>query len=32
VIHTSLVEAKGRKAVVSGRVEDLDGRLLVEAR
>lgn len=32
VIHTSLVEAKGRKAVVSGRVEDLDGGLLVEAK
>jgi len=31
VIKTKLVEHKGRKAVVSGRIEDLDGTLLVEA-
>ncbi|KAF9445887.1 Thioesterase/thiol ester dehydrase-isomerase [Macrolepiota fuliginosa MF-IS2] len=31
VIRTSLAEAKGRKAVVKGRVEDLEGVLLVEA-
>lgn len=31
VIKTSLQEVKGRKATVTGRVEDLDGTLLVEA-
>ncbi|KAJ7736031.1 Thioesterase/thiol ester dehydrase-isomerase [Mycena maculata] len=31
VIRTELVEAKGRKVVVSGRVEDLQGVVLVEA-
>lgn len=31
VIKTTLVEVTGRKAVVSGRVEALDGTLLVEA-
>lgn len=31
VIKTYLDEAKGRKTVVSGRVEDLDGTVLVEA-
>ncbi|KDQ08122.1 hypothetical protein BOTBODRAFT_119118 [Botryobasidium botryosum FD-172 SS1] len=32
VIRASLVEAKGRKATVQGRVEDLEGKLLVEAK
>jgi len=32
VMKTFLKEAKGRKATVSGRVEDLDGTVLVEAR
>ncbi|KAF9457363.1 mitochondrial protein [Collybia nuda] len=31
VIKTFLDEAKGRKTVVSGRIEDLDGTVLVEA-
>ena len=31
VIKTSLQEVKGRKATVTGRVEDLKGTLLVEA-
>ncbi|KAF8873076.1 mitochondrial protein [Infundibulicybe gibba] len=31
VIKTTLIETKGRKSVVSGRVEDLQGTLLVEA-
>jgi acyl-coenzyme A thioesterase PaaI-like protein len=31
VIRTTLVEKKGRKAVVSGRVEDMEGTVLVEA-
>ncbi|KAJ7434310.1 HotDog domain-containing protein [Mycena galericulata] len=31
VLKTKLLEAKGRKVVVAGRVEDLDGTLLVEA-
>ncbi|KAJ7869011.1 HotDog domain-containing protein [Mycena leptocephala] len=31
VLKTQLVEVKGRKATVSGRVEDLQGNLLVEA-
>lgn len=31
VIRTFLTEAKGRKAIVSGRVEHLDGTVLVEA-
>ncbi|KAJ6518554.1 mitochondrial protein [Mycena vulgaris] len=32
ILKTQLVEAKGRKAIVSGRVEDLEGTLLVEAK
>lgn len=32
VIRTSLVEAKGRKTMVKGQVEDLEGTLLVEAK
>ncbi|KAJ7106875.1 HotDog domain-containing protein [Mycena crocata] len=32
VLKTQLVEVKGRKAVISGRVEDLDGTLLVDAQ
>jgi hypothetical protein len=31
VMKTELVELKGRKALVAGRVEALDGTLLVEA-
>jgi hypothetical protein len=31
IIKTQLVEVKGRKATVSGRVEDLKGTHLVEA-
>ncbi|KZT38573.1 Thioesterase/thiol ester dehydrase-isomerase [Sistotremastrum suecicum HHB10207 ss-3] len=31
VIHTKLESAKGRKAVVSGEITDLDGKLLVDA-
>jgi acyl-CoA thioesterase FadM len=31
VIKTTLIEAKGRKSVVSGTIEALDGSLLVEA-
>lgn len=31
VIRTSLIEAKGRKTIVKGRVEELNGALLVEA-
>lgn len=31
VLKTKLIETKGRKAYVFGRVEDLDGKLLVEA-
>lgn len=30
-IKTSLVEQNGRKALVKGHIEDMDGRLLVEA-
>ncbi|KAJ6608899.1 HotDog domain-containing protein [Mycena sp. CBHHK59/15] len=32
LINTALVERKGRKAMVSGRIEDLEGTLLVEAQ
>jgi hypothetical protein len=32
VIRTSVVEKKGRKVVVQGRIEDLEGTTLVEAR
>ncbi|KAJ6610798.1 HotDog domain-containing protein [Mycena sp. CBHHK59/15] len=32
VLKTELVEVQGRKALVSGRVEDLDGVVLVEAK
>ncbi|GJJ13031.1 hypothetical protein Clacol_007280 [Clathrus columnatus] len=32
IMKTKLVELKGRKAVVDGRIEDLDGKVLVEAR
>ncbi len=31
MIKTKLEEAKGRKAIVSGRIEDLKGTTLVEA-
>ncbi|KAG8892270.1 hypothetical protein FRB99_002839, partial [Tulasnella sp. 403] len=31
VVRTKVEEVKGRKAVVSGRIEDLSGKLLVEA-
>ncbi|TFK38820.1 HotDog domain-containing protein [Crucibulum laeve] len=31
IIRTSLIETKGRKAIVKGHVEDLNGTLLVEA-
>ncbi len=32
VIRTQLDEVKGRKAVVSGTIEDLEGTLLVKAK
>jgi hypothetical protein len=32
ILKTRLVEAKGRKATVSGRLEDLNGSLLVDAQ
>lgn len=31
VIKTTLIEQKGRKAVISARVEDMDGNLLQDA-
>lgn len=31
VVRTELIEQRGRKALVKGRVEDLEGQTLVEA-